>query len=120
MLSEVDMPNFVFLAVFATCFAIPAAGDIVVKYGEFEGRPVELVVESSTGKVAVRIPFVCKNGLGEMQDTSAGQRALKFLNNEVMRLTSSSMTKQLGSSGYIFGSMEYFPTRKQLGNSGAI
>ena len=66
--------------------------ELRIKYKEFQGKIVEMIYDSSDGRLALRIP----------QEFGIGSEELNYLKKEVEFLTSQKEPLKLGTSGYTF------------------
>ncbi len=85
--------------------------ELIIKYKEFKGRPVDLVYNNKTGQVNLRILL---NG------PSFGEDELAFMKNEVEYFTSIKKEIGLGKSGYTIKFMGGYPIWAPYGEAQGI
>ncbi len=79
--------------------ATPSTTDVVIGYAQFEGRPVQMVVDTERRKVWLRIPY----------DGKTHEKDLAYLKQEVLRLTNTQKSIVLGNTGYTFAFKGGYP-----------
>lgn len=83
---------FILGLVLLLCSTNANSEELCIKYKEFQGKTVEMIYDSSDGRLALRIP----------QGPGIGEKELSYLKKEVEFLTSRNEPLKLGTSGYIF------------------
>lgn len=71
----------------------------VITYAEFEGHPVQFVLNRTNSCVILRVEL--DTGLGASWDGEK-QRIIEFLKNEVIRFSSFGQRAPIGETGYLF------------------
>lgn len=84
--------------------------DLIINYGEYKGNPLELVYDSVSKDLRVRVLT--------SYDMNAEDSALTFLKMEVIKMTTGIKTFQLGESGYTFHFSGGYPTWGPYGSLG--
>lgn len=78
--------------VFLLCSTNANGEELYIKYKGFQGKTIEMIYDSSDGRLALRIP----------QEFGIGSEELNYLKKEVEFLTSQKEPLKLGVSGYTF------------------
>jgi hypothetical protein len=98
-----NLRNLILASLFSLIFCPfgeAAQKETVVEYTQFNGHPVQLVVESETSRVILRVAF---SDIAGITDKASTEAALGFLKLEIERLTSITRWPiSLGKSGYRF------------------
>ncbi|MFA6315063.1 MAG: hypothetical protein WC648_01690 [Candidatus Paceibacterota bacterium] len=81
--------------------------DTIITYGNFRGRPLQMVFVENFNRVLIRIDITTTNF--EWYKTATDDETLAFLKQEVERLVSTNGPTRLGDSGVLFVFKGKFP-----------